>query len=66
MAHRWIKSSPMMDGSGVVEVNGQPFNVAVHDLVTTKHRVAFQDGAEKARASTFVRLIRKLEALTAP
>ena len=61
MAHKWKKKSPMSDGSGVIEVNGQEVKVVVQDLVSVKHRVAFVDGVEVTRSGTFPGLLRKLE-----
>lgn len=59
---RWIEKSPMRDGSGVIEVNSERYKIVVQDLISTKQRVAFQDGIEIARASKFTTLIKRLKA----
>lgn len=56
----WIEYGPLRDGSGVYELNGIKYKIVVQDLVTVKHRIAFIDGKEIARASKFTVLVRKL------
>ena len=64
MGWAWIKQSPMRDGSGVIRhaETGRTVKVIVHDLVTTTHRVALEDGREVARASKFTTLLKRLDA----
>ena len=59
----WLNKSLMQDGSGTYLHHGVEFKIAVQDLVSTKHRVAFRDGKEVARANSFSRLLRKLDRL---
>lgn len=60
----WIEKSPVQDGSGTYSHRGEEFKIVVQDLVSTKHRVAFRGGKEIARASSFARLLRKLDQLS--
>lgn len=57
----WLQKSPMQDGSGTYLYHGVEVKIIVDDLVSVKHRVAFLNGKEVARASTFPRLLRKLD-----
>lgn len=59
---RWVAKSPMQDGSGIIELNGERYKIVVQDLISTKHRVAFQNGREIARAIKFTTLVRRLKA----
>ena len=59
----WIEKSPMRDGSGIFRVNGVDYKIVVQDMISTKHRVAFLNGKEVARAGRFTLLVRRLEAL---
>ncbi len=62
-AGKWVEKSPMLDGSGVYRANGIDYKIIVQDLISTKHRAAFLNGKEVARAGKFAALVRKIEAL---
>ncbi len=60
MGH-WVEYNVLRDGSGIYDLNGTKYKIVVQDLVTVKHRVAFLDDKEIARAGNFAVLLRKLQ-----
>lgn len=61
---KWLEKSPMKDGSGIVVSNGVKCKVCIHDLVTTKHCVAYIEGIEVARGAKFNTMLKALHKVT--